>query len=632
MKKQVLLAIILAIILAIFLINLVSAGPASPNIITKTTVTSVITLNSIKPGDNIIFTATTTNKYLSEYDYKLIVCSNNSVGISCGSDYSSECLEGIKLCESENPSSSKQKSSCSYAVPPEESINWKAFTCNSNRDIGEYEQTDSITIPGFVAKEPGILATIKNLGAGSLRFLINIKGIILDLLPLETYTPITTCQELQDMQNDRYANYEILNNIDCSKTKNWNKRKGFIPITSFFGILEGNNYIISDLYIENDQAGLFYALCKNATVRNLIFTNVTINIVPSDEGWVGEGGVILGGVSCSSKKITITNVHVYDGIVTGGTDEYSGGLIGRVNYKTNLSFSSFEGFVEAAGGLVGQNDGQITNSSFIGTVDGTSMTIYAGPDFNEKGLTGGFTGWNFGTIRNSFSEGFVSGLNNVGGFVGGDEYVDETWRGEIFNSYSESGVEGYNNTAGFAGYDVGGNITNCYSWGIVTLSEGDLPSMSPLSMGLLAEDTNESKAGFLAYIVPKYDCINSYWDIETSGTTESECSVQGKTTAEMQNQSTYENWDFENIWRIAPSDYPKLIWEPIIITPQTTPEEFCNLFNPLRGRRNANRKACLKADWMGNEPKRNRPKDCYIEKNIRKDPYDDECLPTEKVD
>jgi hypothetical protein len=61
---------------------------------------------------------------------------------------------------------------------------------------------------------------------------------------------------------------------------------------------------------------------------------------------------------------------------------------------------------------------------------------------------------------------------------------------------------------------------------------------------------------------------SSFWDIETSGQPTSGGGT-GKTTAEMQQQSTFVDWDFfgsvadgtEDIWTIGPRRYPMLTWE-----------------------------------------------------------------------
>jgi hypothetical protein len=54
---------------------------------------------------------------------------------------------------------------------------------------------------------------------------------------------------------------------------------------------------------------------------------------------------------------------------------------------------------------------------------------------------------------------------------------------------------------------------------------------------------------------------NSYYDKETSGLSVSAGGTP-KTTEEMMQQATFENWDFTNVWAIDEgSSYPYLQWE-----------------------------------------------------------------------
>ncbi len=54
---------------------------------------------------------------------------------------------------------------------------------------------------------------------------------------------------------------------------------------------------------------------------------------------------------------------------------------------------------------------------------------------------------------------------------------------------------------------------------------------------------------------------NSYWDTQRSGTTFSG-GGEGKTTIEMKQRATFQNWDFDNIWAIEEeTDYPYLKWQ-----------------------------------------------------------------------
>jgi hypothetical protein len=374
-------------------------------------------------------------------------------------------------------------------------------------------------------------------------------------------TQITDCQGLQDIKLNLSEDYVLINDIDCSDTINWNSGAGFESISQFQGSLDGQKYTISGFYMERPYVGLFRSLCGDVSITNLKFTNASVTVTGD-----GEGGVLLTGWECSPSNSLIDNVEI-EGSFYGGIIEYTGGLAGNLNVGINLTNSKFIGYVEGAGGLIGQNDGNVLNSSFEGFVNGTGVDIWwSGPNcwssgFKDciPGLTGGFAGWNFGTIRTSYSTGKVEGLNNVGGFVGGDEYIDETWRGEIFDSYSTANVTGLEYKGGFVGYNRGGDIINSFSTGTVKDRENLTQSAS---LTLMSQEEASTTGGFLAYLDDEhgYDCYDSFWDIETSGITESACSVNGKTSSEMKNPSTYSTWD-PDLWFFPSGDYPCLVWE-----------------------------------------------------------------------
>ena len=128
------------------------------------------------------------------------------------------------------------------------------------------------------------------------------------------------------------------------------------------------------------------------------------------------------------------------------------------------------GFNTFAGGLVGRNDGTITNSSSSNTVTG-----HSGNGSEDMGSAiGGLAGFNSGTITGSFATGPVNGTATsnpndsviVGGLVGLNNPA-----GLIINSWSSSAVTGSGQVE-FGGL-VGGNfgaISQSYATGSVSSS------------------------------------------------------------------------------------------------------------------------------------------------------------------
>ncbi len=153
----------------------------------------------------------------------------------------------------------------------------------------------------------------------------------------------------------------------------------------------------------------------------------------------------------------------------------------------------------------------------------------------------GLVAYNEGTIAGCYTTGTIQGGNTIGGLV--------AFNGEknITNSYSTANVTGTGNVGGLIGYNARGNIRYCYSAGRVI--------------------GNNYVGGLIGY--NNMGTVTScYWDTETSGQSNSSGGI-GKTTVEMKQQSTYVNWDFENIWFIIENEmYP--IFRKFTYPPQIT--------------------------------------------------------------
>jgi hypothetical protein len=93
--------------------------------------------------------------------------------------------------------------------------------------------------------------------------------------------------------------------------------------------------------------------------------------------------------------------------------------------------------------------------------------------------------------------------------------------------------------------------------------------------------TGKSASGLVGTQILDFIYVtDSYWDTESSGTNTSAAGV-GRTTTEMKDISTYQGWDFDNIWYMPPDGYPMLRWQlgmpctPNILN--TTPTEWINI-------------------------------------------------------
>jgi hypothetical protein len=242
-----------------------------------------------------------------------------------------------------------------------------------------------------------------------------------------------------------------------------------------------------------------------------------------------------------------------------------GGLVGWNEGDVSNSYST--GNVtgdEHVGGLVGTNYGAVTNSCSTGSVTGDKEDVgglvgsnhrgnvsdsYSTDNVTGRGAVGGLVGVNhFGIVSNSYSTGNVTGMIGVGGLVGANA------AGDISDSYSAGNVTGDMGVGGLVGTNgKGSTLSNSYSSGSVTGHEH--------VGGLVGADS-----GIVS---------NSFWDTETSGQATSDGGI-GKTTAEMQDIATFSDagWDITTvasdetnpayIWNIVDgATYPFLSWQPV---------------------------------------------------------------------
>jgi len=365
-------------------------------------------------------------------------------------------------------------------------------------------------------------------------------------------TDITNCTDLQNIANNLTENYQLVNNIDCSDTTNWNSGDGFVPIQNFNGVFDGQGYNISDLVINRPtetQMGLFGLSNVYMEIRNVGILNGNVSGKSSgglasdiESGFVNNSfyeGVVYctegncGGLVGYTGEADINNSHVVVtiiGVKISGANSI-GGLIGfnGKNIYNSYAIATITGDLGYdIGGLVGRHfsSGSIYNSHAIVTID--SGTEY----------TSGFVGWNSGgSIYNSYVIGTINGTTWVSGFVG------DNGDGLIVNSYSISNVTGNDKVAGFVADNYGtSNITNSFSNSNVI--------------------GTSNVGGFASQSYDGATCTNSYWNTD-NGVLTSACAT-GKTTEELMTETTFENWDFATIWHYQTNCLPALLGQPFL--------------------------------------------------------------------
>ncbi len=192
------------------------------------------------------------------------------------------------------------------------------------------------------------------------------------------------------------------------------------------------------------------------------------------------------------------------------------------------------------------SSGSVSGAAYIGGLvgingdEGTIINCYSmNNGVSGNSAIGGLIGENDGTVASCYSRSNVFGGSIIGGLVGEMFGFYAT----ITDCYSTGSVSGESFVGGMVGYiELGSTIINCYSTGSVSGERW---------VGGLVGDTYGGGRVFY-----------SYWDIETSGQTESAV-AEGKTTLQMKDTKTFLHWIAEPaMWTIDEgNDYPRLAWE-----------------------------------------------------------------------
>lgn len=228
-----------------------------------------------------------------------------------------------------------------------------------------------------------------------------------------------------------------------------------------------------------------------------------------------------------------------------------GGLAGVSKGVVDSSYStSFVMGDDNIGGLVGSSYANITSSYALGNVQGDVQHSSQGND-----NLGGLIGYAYsGLVSKSMALGRVSGTTKLGGLVGrfeGTSISQSYAGGSVFGSYY--GDAGNYYIGGLVGFGSG-TIEETYASGRVKGIEEN-----PFMTGCLIGSVSSTMKILKSY----YDSTTCKLGLEGSDpeTEETLAEVTGspdKTTAEMQNQETFEEWDFANTWKIMDDTYPFL--------------------------------------------------------------------------
>jgi len=388
---------------------------------------------------------------------------------------------------------------------------------------------------------------------------------------------ITNCSQLQNMSYNVSGHYSLKNNINCSMTTNWNANAGFIPIGNstkwFNGTLVSNNYIISSLFINNNtltNVGLF-GYVRDTSLNNINLNNISITGNNNVGGIIGtmnntnfSSGYFSGSVSGSSNvgggigyitnsgigtHVNVSNINIIANITCSGSS--CGGIIGYAHNTTilNNNFTGNISGIDSTGGITGNlaTGSKAIRNTIIATVLGRD---FASGMIGDRGL---------GSIEIKYNK-FIGTVNcsyECSGIVTNPLNMNVTNNYFIGNISANSTALGY--AAVFHGWSsiYTGNISNNYfvghTYSARSLTSGYRGCFFINSSSYLTMNINSS----------------NYYNSDLCNDTIVNVS-QGRTTAQMKQQSTYIGWDFNNVWFMPGLQdglgYPYLQWEDSINT------------------------------------------------------------------
>lgn len=350
--------------------------------------------------------------------------------------------------------------------------------------------------------------------------------------------------------------------IDMTPSHSWSDGEGWMPIGGFYhsegmlkklgfkGFYDGNGHKITNLKINRPKVTFqaLFGYIYVGKVSNLILENADVTGLEN-----------VGGITSYMHDAEIVNSQVLQARLKA-VDFYAGGIAGYQD-KGLIKDCVVNGTVEGqdfVGGIVSWiNEGEVKNCIMQGAVKGVSKNEVTAR------LTGGIACYTLRSkVSSCISYADVSGGEKVGGLIGsisGSEVSQSCVNATV--------VEGILSVGGLVGDNDNSVVQNCFArlnevkgsqdvgglFGRSSYSESRVTDCYAVAK-VMAED--ESFAGALIGVKSTGVVSGCYWNHEISaldavgGFYHEDIQCDGKTTQEMKNQSTYVNWDFNNIWMI----------------------------------------------------------------------------------
>lgn len=409
----------------------------------------------------------------------------------------------------------------------------------------------------------------------------------------------------------------ITNIVFKNATVDWN--------ASCSGIFAGsiNDSLIDKIVIQDSSIskstniGGFAGYTSGSTITNCEIQNITVESP--------EGGYYLGGFvadanatwfeNCSADNIELKDLNNSNTLAAGGfagyssingfkncsfngtinaTSTYTGGFAGYIEWHEEGpgSFDSFENCSVSGQMYARRNPSQMSGyaGGFAGFIKGSSQsysftncTVKMDIEVNYQVTTvGGFaaeiSGRGESFLRCSF-EGSISATDKfieVAGF--GHTGLESSFE-ECFAKFEINTKDDASGFISIIGDANNVSVKNSYAKGIIYSESGSASgfivmdsAVHPTVQNCYSAVSLENSSSRYAFVynvdfltnTTSVDTTDCFYDSDISNAEDDHSTAQGKSTAEMKNQSTYTNWDFTSTWAINSTvndGYPHLQWE-----------------------------------------------------------------------
>jgi hypothetical protein len=311
---------------------------------------------------------------------------------------------------------------------------------------------------------------------------------------------ITTCEQLQEMDNHLDAYFNLGNDIDCAGTQTWNENEtewvdgivdgtlipdeytgvvnngyaGFQPIgqldadnggEGFTGTLDGRGYTINGLWIfrkDSANTGLI-GYTTGSTITDITLDTPRVVGQSKTGAFVGYGwGVSLSDLSTNEGMVRAYLAYEGGGIAGHLAEESSA-------YELTVAGGTVHGSGNVIGGLVGLlADSTVTDSTTSADVDGGEFIGGAFGDISSSTVDNVDA---VGDVESNDNENEIVFIVKSGDATGG--FAGRIENSNITNSSATGLVTaGGNLTGGFVGRVFFSTITNSSATGLV-LADGD---------------------------------------------------------------------------------------------------------------------------------------------------------------